>query len=1127
MRAAELALVSVLLLASASAPAPESGCAPDAPAPAPVPREPPSSGDWEVGSDELYSSRTIQLDGNLTILSGGNLTLSSVRLILNPSEDGARRIVVRAGGSLRVFDGDSNPDSVEDATVISSGTTYAYAFLVEPGASLVLKNSVVKNCGWEMGARGESSGLYTRSSDCIIEDCRFLDNYCGLAVDNCAPRVARCIFYSNRLDGLYARDSSLALEGSTFEQNGRNGLELYGCRSNLTGNVFRNNQFDGLLASSCTLSSEGNLFQLNKHQGLEVDKSPTVSKGDGFYENEVAALFNDSSFEVEGGYFESNRYGMYLRDAAGFLRNTTLTRSGKLDIQLDRFSDSSELQSFNSTFTSVGFGDAASLLLVKWTLRLSVVWESTGGPVEGALVRVFCGGVNTLNLTSDSRGDLPPLVLTQYEWTRAGKRELNPYRFGTFSGRFFNSTYITVRRDLTERLVLDDVPPIFTLTSPRDNTTTTKSYVNVTGSMISDIYAALTVNGAPVDIDQETGNFSTRVGLAEGESVINVTAMDNIGNTYSVLRRVRRDSTPPNLTVELPAEGLLTNSSMLNVRGLTDPGTYLKVCGRIVAVEESGRFDALVELPEGRSTVSVYAMDAYGNFVWVNRSVVVDTAPPKLELLSPPPGLVTNHRAVPIEGRTEEDAALFLNGNPIGSASGAFSTQASLVEGPNLITIQARDPAGNWNSTTILVTLDTVPPEAFILFPPDHMAVNYTPVNLTGRAEPGAAAESEAGLVLMDPSGNFSLLCYLEPGPNTIQVEVRDAAGNLRHLSVTIVWDTEVVLKLLRPLSPSTTEGGAVSVEGLTEPGSTVTVGGEPVDVAPDGSFRARARLRVGPNTILVNVTDPAGNAVSIPLLVERTAPGPGPDPTAPVLIVAALAALAASGALVWRRRVSRARSARPRAAVPPEYLERPVIIAPVEPAERVRCADCGAPVEEYWVTCHSCGRPLDPDETAARSVQALSKLASGGGRERELAESLARIHEGIGWLRRDGRDVSGYLRELTVAAQMLARGEGLERVQELADGLAREVIVTAEGIREARTRELERVESELRTRLRALLDEVEPALARLRASGAETRGVERLVSSARLQLRAGNLERAYRSAVEAKRNLDEQRGGG
>jgi hypothetical protein len=55
--------------------------------------------------------------------------------------------------------------------------------------------------------------------------------------------------------------------------------------------------------------------------------------------------------------------------------------------------------------------------------------------------------------------------------------------------------------------------------------------------------------------------------------------------------------------------------------------------------------------------------------------------------------------------------------------------------------------------------------------------------------------------------------------------------------------------------------GNFFLVQGVTEPGATVTVNGETVDVSGDGTFKkAVALTREGWNTIVIRATDPAGN---------------------------------------------------------------------------------------------------------------------------------------------------------------------------------------------------------------------------------------------------------------------------
>ena len=62
-------------------------------------------------------------------------------------------------------------------------------------------------------------------------------------------------------------------------------------------------------------------------------------------------------------------------------------------------------------------------------------------------------------------------------------------------------------------------------------------------------------------------------------------------------------------------------------------------------------------------------------------------------------------------------------------------------------------------------------------------------------------------------------------------------------------------------VKPPTQMGNFFIVEGTTVPGATVTVNGESVEVAGDGTFKKAVALnREGLNTIVIRATDPAGN---------------------------------------------------------------------------------------------------------------------------------------------------------------------------------------------------------------------------------------------------------------------------
>lgn len=68
-------------------------------------------------------------------------------------------------------------------------------------------------------------------------------------------------------------------------------------------------------------------------------------------------------------------------------------------------------------------------------------------------------------------------------------------------------------------------------------------------------------------------------------------------------------------------------------------------------------------------------------------------------------------------------------------------------------------------------------------------------------------------------------------------------------------------LEVARP----TQMGNLILIQGSTEPGATVTINGEPVEVGGDGNFRKTIQLnREGVNSIVVRAADPAGNAAEV-----------------------------------------------------------------------------------------------------------------------------------------------------------------------------------------------------------------------------------------------------------------------
>jgi MYXO-CTERM domain-containing protein len=211
------------------------------------------------------------------------------------------------------------------------------------------------------------------------------------------------------------------------------------------------------------------------------------------------------------------------------------------------------------------------------------------------------------------------------------------------------------------------------------------------------------------------------------------------------------------------------------------------------------------------------------------------------------------------------------------------------------VVVRARDAAGNASpdAPPVSVTVDTAAPAAPVLAPPPG-PVSGTSVLLQGLAEPGATVTvlvegAPAAVAVAAADGRFAVDLPLPGGDGTalIAAVARDAAGNASPASDAVA----VTVDRTAPGAPSLTGAGgptraaSLAVQGVAEPGATVSLRLDGVEVASvqalaDGSFSADVPLPGADGAALVTAValDAAGNAgpasQAIEVLVDRTAPG-------------------------------------------------------------------------------------------------------------------------------------------------------------------------------------------------------------------------------------------------------------
>ena len=352
----------------------------------------------------------------------------------------------------------------------------------------------------------------------------------------------------------------------------------------------------------------------------------------------------------------------------------------------------------------------------------------------------------------------------------------------------WGSNYIRVERDT--------VAPALSIASPMEGDRTNRTRLLVAGT--TEAGASVTVQGQAATVIATS--WEATVTLVDGTNALAVEAVDDVGNRATRGVTVVLDRTPPSITVDMPTEGEVFNTSYIYlyafvyeedilVRVALDDHEYLPA--PIVGVGVAINAEPMGPLPEGLAEIRILAIDLAGNVEVVVVHVTIDTVAPALTGLAPANGTATNDPRLPLSGATEPGASLSVEGRLVPLSDGAFTVPLELREGWNDVVLVVSDGAGNRNATSMRFLLDTIAPQLVLdnVGPDLMVTVDGRTHNLTGRTEPLARVVLEvAGSSLelaVGPDGSFSHIIDLgSRGKVTVNLTATDAVGNPTMLSV-------------------------------------------------------------------------------------------------------------------------------------------------------------------------------------------------------------------------------------------------------------------------------------------------------------------------------------------------------
>ena len=271
------------------------------------------------------------------------------------------------------------------------------------------------------------------------------------------------------------------------------------------------------------------------------------------------------------------------------------------------------------------------------------------------------------------------------------------------------------------------------------------------------------------------------------------------------------------------------------------------------------------------------------------KDVKIDTQPPAMQVLQPPTAYeVTNNVTYTLIGQTERSInikKLTINGSLVPVIGTTFTLPVKLHEGSNFFVIIAEDRAGNIAVATREIILDITPPTLIVTSPSPGFSSNDISFEVAGDTEQTAKIYVQLdnkAPQLAKKSDSLTYRFYFvldikEEGTHTVTVIAEDVAGNTYEESMLVRYDiTPPVLEDIVPKQDSKpTNQQTVQVSGHTDPDvSTVSINGLRFPVQ-DGFFAAEINLLEGPRTLLIHVTDMAGNEnqTTRSILIDVTPP--------------------------------------------------------------------------------------------------------------------------------------------------------------------------------------------------------------------------------------------------------------
>lgn len=369
--------------------------------------------------------------------------------------------------------------------------------------------------------------------------------------------------------------------------------------------------------------------------------------------------------------------------------------------------------------------------------------------------------------------------------------------------------------------------------------------------------------------------------------VISGTATDTAGNTASASVAVSIDQTPPAITAVVsptPNVAGWNNTDPTVTFSCTDSASGIATCPPPQTITDEGV----------NQIINGTAFDNADNSANTSVTINLDKTPPVVAIASPVNSstISLSTASIGLNGSESDDLSgvsqVTCNGSPAAVSGSNFTCSVLLTQGPNSISVQATDIAGNSSSSPLSLTY--LPAPQLALTAPANLSItNLTPTTVSGTISDPAATITVNGIPAPQSGGSFTISVPLVEGLNVLTAVATNASGVASTATAQVTLDTTPPrITIDSPADGSTTTSDSVVVSGLANDVVVGTVNAQDVQVTVNGitaqvgnrTYAALAvPLTLGKNTVQAVAHDRAGNGTTTNITVNRVLATQPPQP--------------------------------------------------------------------------------------------------------------------------------------------------------------------------------------------------------------------------------------------------------